>query len=261
MDNITNQPQPVHKTNWMVIILLIVIVAIVALGIWWWTQDTAKIAGLEQQVAQSEVKTNGTTVTPTATPTPNVTAQDTRTLITMDNQGEYCGDNSIRCREQNWSNAAPTTTSQYHNANRGIDVELPFNPDWGSEKYRISPYEDPKMFTDTDVFFGPMGYGEGGLWRMDSLRFLEAKSVEVVLVEANQAIDKTNTMEGANLPRAEKATVNNLTVVKYESSGMTDTSRMIVIGQKFNYEFEYPSGSTAHTWNELEKIVSTVKLI
>lgn len=78
MDNM-NQPKPVHRTNWMVIILLIIVAAVVAGGIWMWMQDTAKIASLEQQVAQSEVKTNGTTVMPsvtataTATPTPTAT--------------------------------------------------------------------------------------------------------------------------------------------------------------------------------------------
>lgn len=78
MDNM-NQPKPVHKTNWMVIILLVVICVVVALGIWWWTNDTAKIASLEQQVAQSEVKTNGTTVTPSVTPTATATPTPTAT--------------------------------------------------------------------------------------------------------------------------------------------------------------------------------------
>lgn len=65
--------------------------------------------------------------------------EDSRVLLTQQNIAKY--NNSPDCKEK-FNNDDPVIQVTYKNKMKGISFNVPYNPKWGNEKYRISPYEE-----------------------------------------------------------------------------------------------------------------------
>lgn len=266
-------PAPKKSRLWLIILIVAVIavVVVVALVLWW--QNSTKNA-LEQEMGRlrneiavtptiSETPTPSLTPTPTPTPTPTVTptptAVDNRILLTPATILQYCdiGNPATlnRCGNEQFNYDPPTTTVTYTNAAKGIKFEVPYNPKWGNDTFRVNPYDE----TANGVDFGPIGQGEGGGWgRMnEQLIFEPAMSADRVIADLNAKEGEFFT----NKPY--QAKVDDKTVVKYSMSALGDFFGMIVIGSKYNYHFTYWGEATNPNkyFGELENIVKTVEFI
>lgn len=268
-------PAPKKSRLWLIILIvaIIAVVVIIVLVLWW--QNSTKNA-LEQEMNRlrneiavtptiSETPIASLTPTPTPTPTPTLTvtptptAVDNRILLTPETILRYCdiGNPATlnRCGNEQFNYDPPTTTVTYTNAAKGIKFEVPYNPKWGNDTFRINPYDE----APDGVYFGPIGQGEGGGWgRMnETLIFEPAQS-------ADRTIAELNSKEGeffTNKPY--QATVDGKTVVKYSISTLGDFFGMVVIGPKYNYHFTYWGDATNPNkyFGELENIVRTVEFI
>ena len=82
---------------------------------------------------------------------------DNRILLTPQNVRQY--NDPPNCNEK--FNLYPAnTTVTYSNSNRGISLEIPYNSSWGSDKYRVNPYDE----NNNRIEFGPIRVFEGCSW-------------------------------------------------------------------------------------------------
>lgn len=184
----------------------------------------------------------------------NPTEKDTRILITANSTGFYdiSGDVPGPGCSTDFNNDPATTTSVYTNVAKGISFTLPYNPKWGTSKYRINPYDRGTIYSSgaERIVFGKIAPFEGCLVVRDYvLEFLSAKSASQLT--SNIAKDELN--HGIITKQ-----LNGLQVVEYTGEGLCSYPTVIVIGQKFNYQFNYICGGT---FADLENIAKTVKLL
>ncbi|GEM_PF-5157529 len=182
---------------------------------------------------------------------------DSRTLLTSENIPEYCDPTTdlAACEAETFNTDAATTTVRYTNAEKGIAVDIPYNPDWGSANYKIEPYEEDGDY----VYFGPMSQFEGGGWSRPYwlLGFVESKSADDLITEIKSSPD---TLAGGE---PEKIDVNGLEVVQYQEMGLGTHYMMEVVGEKANYRFVASSfgDEPEDVWTNLTNIVESVELI
>jgi len=182
---------------------------------------------------------------------------DDRILLTNANTTQYCDPevDLASCQAEEFNTEAATTTVNYTDQARGISVNIPYNPDWGSANYKIEPYE-----VDGDyVYFGPMTQFEGGGWSRPYwlLGFVPPKSADQLITEIN---DSPDTLAGG---QPEKIDINGLEVVKYQEMGLGTHYMMEVAGDKYNYRFVASSfgDEPEDVWTNLTNIVQSVQLI
>ncbi len=184
-------------------------------------------------------------------------ADDDRILLTYDNISQYCNpvEDTTPCQEEEFNVDDANTAETYENSEKGIRVELPYNSDWGSERFRILPYETNPYNSDV-ISFGPISQGEGGGWGRGlwSLTFKEAKTADEVIADLNE-----NDPDLTGQP--EKSTINGINVVEYISAGMVNYYNIEVIGENYNYLFITGTSGSNNLFSDLEDIVETFEFI
>lgn len=182
---------------------------------------------------------------------------DNRILLTPENITQYCNPavDLSACEAQEFNVDSPSTTVDYVDQERGIAFAVPYNPDWGSQDYRIEPYEEESDY----LFFGPMTRFEGGGWARPfwMLGFTEAKSADDLIAEIKNSPDTMAASE------PEKVDVNGLEVVRYVEMGLGEHYMMEVIGYDYNYRFVASdfTGEGTDMWGQMEKVVGTVEIL
>jgi len=217
-------------------ILIAVVAALLAgSGVYLWQQNQPSILPLagNQELPKEVVTPNQ--VKPTL---------DTRILLNPENIEQY--NTPPNCQEKFNFDSADTSVD-YANSAKGISVQIPYNPSWGSDKYKINPYDE----NEREVSFGPIGAFEACGWtRSYFIRFLPAKSADAVISSLRSETKPT------------KAIINGLNTVKYTDFGLCLYPTLQVIGKKYNYEFVPVCGlEIEKEFKFLENIVKTVKLV
>jgi hypothetical protein len=183
-------------------------------------------------------------------------ANDDRTLLTIDpGTLSYNPDGAPGC-EETFSTAAPTTTVRYESQKYGVAFDVPYNPDWGSEQYRIAPFDE--VSTSDTLVFGPVKTGEGCGWgRAYLLSFQPQRS-------AKEAIEAGNNSQVSAMYSVEptEETISAFTVIKSEVVGLCSMPAFEVIGTAdYNYSLQINCGEeTEKDFNFLESIVKTFEL-
>ena len=168
--------------------------------------------------------------------------QDDRTLLEPSsgrnyNPDEFTNDNTDSCFVDFNQDAASTTVT-YESSARGLQLDLPHNPDWGTDEYRINPYDEisGSLFDGSSpaLLYGPLLSGvEGCGWIRDTrIEFLEARSV----AEAKQAAQDSGNLEFPTTD-LESVTIGGHTVVLYRyEHGFCEDFTYEVIGEEQNYQ-------------------------
>jgi hypothetical protein len=157
----------------------------------------------------------------------------------------------------------PNTTVSYFNIDKGISFQIPYNPKWGTEKYKIPPYYE----YENKVLFGPMFIFEAGsLPRACSMEFLPRRSAEEVIVSLEKFVVEERAykvMEGIPRETIIKDTINGLPVVKYMQYDtlLGATPYIEVIGKKYNYKFSCFWIPEISKMEFIEDIIKTIQLI
>ncbi|MDO8336276.1 MAG: hypothetical protein Q7T74_05870 [Candidatus Saccharibacteria bacterium] len=189
---------------------------------------------------------------PTTIETTNTVA-DKRILLTVENLSQYNSPQNPQCDEQ-FNNDPANTTVRFSSTEKGIAFDVPYNPNWGSAKFRIDPYWE----YENQVAFGDIGGFEACMWvRSDFVHFRPQLSAEEVI----RQIQASDPPELIPVPPT-TIELNGLTVVKYATSGLCSYPALQVIGEKYNYEF-VPVCSTdiERDFEYLENIVKSTTLI
>lgn len=176
---------------------------------------------------------------------------DNRILLTADNTQQHNGKTSEERCSVKFNQDKANTISDYTNSAKGISFNVPYNSEWGNEKYKINPFEED--LKNNQVVFGNLSIGEGCGWmRENNLRFMPVRDV-------NDAIKEVEGRQSDMCKiKPTQDTVNGLTILRYSATcGIAQNAYIQVIGKKFNYEFYSFFGDA----KGLEEIVKTVKLI
>jgi hypothetical protein len=175
--------------------------------------------------------------------------KEEKTLLTEKNMDEiwekYCAPEVFSAICYEFNHDPPTTEISYINREKGISLKIPYNPDWGNEKIKISPYfsyEDRVEFGF--LRFDPEAHG----WkRAYVMYFKPQRSLEEAFANIMKEAHPLNEffVEGIPKERIVKGKINNHEIVKYEiltSLAGYDIFVVEVIGKKYNYEFQsqYP---------------------
>ncbi len=184
----------------------------------------------------------------------NIANADTRTLLTPNNLEYHYNKNSPEgnCQEE-FNQDQPSTTVWYTSREKGIEFDVPYNPNWGSTNFRLGPYWE----YDNQIAFGAMTAFERCSWiRTYTLHIRLAHDADTVIRDI-LASDPPELIPVAPTTLE----INGLTVVKYATSGLCSYPAFQVIGKKYNYEFAPVCSTNIETdFEYLEKIVKTVKL-
>lgn len=140
----------------------------------------------------------------------------------------------------------------YQNLEKGIILDLIYNPRWGSEKYKILPY-----YEEANILrFGPIGVFEGCSWvRPYLMEFLPKRSPEEIISDYQKGL----MAETFSSPM--KEIVYGFTVVKYTEGGLCSSPTTEIIGKKYNYKLQSICGSDDEDFSLHKEIIKSIKLI
>ena len=230
------------KTNWKHILIVVILAVLVGGGLFWRFQ-------LKDKMQPKDIV-------------------DDRILLTKDTiheiwEKEWNQDIDRLCNT-GFNNDSPTTEVLYSSKEKGISLGIPYNPGWGSKKYKISPY-----FEDEDgLSFGPIILSENCSWSrvyfVDLLPLQNSKEITSSLIEM---ANRYGPDEGPLKDTIIEKKINNLTVVEYIfiDGLLGPIPQLKIIGKKYNYQFSCLCGNGT---NELEKyfeffedIIKTIQFI
>lgn len=270
MENQMNHLNPQSATDskmWVTVAIAVVVTALlVGAGVFAWqramaTKQQAELQELVQQL-QLQITQQATSYTAnsplptslqaTATPVP---ASDNRPLLNANDIGGSVAVYApyIEAATVGTPNNAPAnTTVPYSNSTKGLSMQLPFNTQWGTDKYRIPGYDENNII----IAFGPLTYcSPDGLCRAQIMKHIPVKSADQLINELQQ--DQIT---------ANQKTINGLTVVEFVSPGQCTSAMAVVFGKKYNYEFQTCTALSNYgpdyieDFQYLENIIKTVKL-
>lgn len=218
-------------------ILLLSILVLIALGFFVWQVSQKPNFNSEinnpfdQPSGETEKITTNQSAATTENETENVTPQSEKILLTPDIYQQYNLPNfPDSCGNEPRFNYDPPTTFATYSKN-GITIQIPYNPHWGSDKFRVNPYDEDK----NRISFGTIGRGEGcGLERSGHIYLLPPLSID----QTNDRI-KRETNDDLLWSKPTQEQINGLTVVKYGGDGMCSTAIYEIVGKQFNYRIFY----------------------
>jgi len=168
-------------------------------------------------------------------------AEDDRRLLSFSEEEGYGIDNLFYCQPDDSDSTAfnlddPTTTVLYA-SELGYSLEVPWNPDWGTERCRVNEYDDISSGDgQRNLLFGPLIAGEGGLGRMYVLRSLPARSADEAVAAIEDEVGADFLTEGPEVDQ-----MAGFDVVVYAYSGLCDAFSVEVVGSG-DYNYALSSG-------------------
>jgi len=176
------------------------------------------------------------------------TDSSSRILLTPDNVSTY---DEAACNTK--FNGDPASTAvKYSNLKNGIELEVPYNPNWGNDKFKINPFDD----TADHITFGPISPFEGcSLIRQYFINIIKQRTAAVAIKAINDDATK-NTTYVSDSPKVKN--INGITVVEYNIGEFCSAPTIEIVGKRFNYELAPVCGDT---YKVIEDMVKTVKFI
>ena len=150
---------------------------------------------------------------------------DNRTLWTPDPHNVLACDAKV-------NNDPPTETVQYKNDKYGISMKLPYSPNWGSDQYKLQPYDELPVTDNVTsqfiIYYGPLGCGEGGVSRTHIVQIIPHKTNQ-------QWQDYLNKFGEPNVKFSKDAYNHNI-LTYGDSLGMCSMQSYVILGSKYDYD-------------------------
>lgn len=145
---------------------------------------------------------------------------------------------------------------EYRSVENGLKIDVPYNENWGNNKYFVAPYWEGAFKNQEGISFGLVHNKiEGCGWVRDvQLKFAKAQSADQVI---EGIVGTRNTDIFAVEPTVVK--VGNLNAVYYSYEGMCSGPTLVIIGKKYNYELY--SACNSQTLDQLLEIAKTIQLL
>lgn len=263
-------PKVKTRINIIVLIIAVLLTAVVVAAAVYWRQNLAsqdqeskneavqndlrqQVTALQDQLAALQQKLNPTN------PVVSVPAEGQRILLNQANIEQYRPKDQTACQEKFVTTPATTTVTYLaQKIDAGLTVDLPYNINWGNDKYQVSPFEEVVNQKGTGLIFGPLQVLSDCTWvRSQQIVFGVAQSATATLAAlqkiANQLVGKPK-----------QFTIASTTAIKYEIAGTLPTAAYQVIGPKYNYGFLQPCESKTSctaAFSQLEKIIKSIKFL
>lgn len=209
-----------------------------------------RIEALEQKVGG----TSASTTTPATTTPATEQPQAEQTL-----NGSQVLQMQGQAALANWNSDAATQVVEYRDTKRNIRFNVPFNPAWGNEQYRLAAYDVSD--DGSSISFGAVS--EQTNWqRPYTLSVLATRTPEAALAQLRERA-------GAEATVATPTTVRlpNYSVTKYEATNtegdFDNVGWLEFPGRKYNYTFSgFGSTSPApETYSVFSSLLSTLRSI
>lgn len=156
----------------------------------------------------------------------------------------------------------PNEKISYIDKERGISFSVPFNENWGTDQYRISPYDE----IEDRVLFGLIGHPNpegatcGFFDRFYFMEFIPVRTQDAIVVDF-----KTIIKEWGREPAAEIKTgsingyayVGMAQILEYDMGWLP--TKVEIIGRKYNYVFVTEAGGGSVEY--LVTLIEPLKLI
>ena len=233
--------------------------------------QTAEEAGQSQLLEQEEVQSTESTALDDATNAnaaiEALLATDERILLTPENLGEYNKNaNGLPNCEAGFVGGEGALEYTYTNEEYGFSADLPFNPDWGTQEYRLDPFDElvppaggEPHGTLAAIQFGLMGVAEGcGWYRFDNLSVRESRSMDDIMTTLSQ---EYGPLEPIVAPR--QVTIGEFDAVEYEYGGLCGQPTVEVMVGPYNLAAHKICGfgEAEDDLKYLRDILATVRLL
>jgi len=181
--------------------------------------------------------------------------------LTLDNQESSSKNNTNEIISQTYTCGELVTLNQdppdrfikYRNADLGLEFDVPFNPSWSNEKYKLKPYDEDKKYPLGALRFGPLICTNEGIIRSYFL-IVEPKISKQDIIRLN----------APDLVRyTEEKEVENLRVLIIEDclEERYCEKRVTVLGKKFNYSLKETRADTEGIYQQFLPVLETFKLV
>lgn len=190
---------------------------------------------------------------------------DKRILLTSTNSTEVLAsiDNCDKLGTLN--NDPPDRTVKYSNPDLGLEFDVPFNPKWGSEKYKLNPYDEykDKYSASPYPFNVNIRLGPIECFMYESIGGIHVAAPRTLGLSVKPAQSEQDIMQSDELN--EKKIIGNITVLLMKCNGKDFCDEMaIILGKKYNYQinsYYAGSGDTEAIYKKFLPVLKTIKLI
>lgn len=200
------------------------------------------------------------TISPTTTPILNTSIPennplDKRILLTPENISQYNPPEKPNCSEK-FNKDIPNLIIKYYDEEKGISIDIPYNSNWGNEKYKINPYEKWKDKSGKEyLLFGPITDFEACSWVQSyALSFSPARSADIIMKE----MEEIPYYPEIFIVKPTKKSINGLDIVEAQSYGLCDNGEIEIVGKKYNYILRPLCGAN---FEFMENIIKSIKLL
>ncbi len=148
-----------------------------------------------------------------------------------------------------------TETAVFSDDRAGFSMEIPYNPSWGNDQYRIAPYE--LALADERFYYGPLRVFSGDRtcsWQRQTLYLFQPRTAEAQIKD--QRLEAGNT--GWNVKALELRVIGNVRVVDTTHAEIAGVSchTLTVLGKKYNYRL-----TSCGDLPSVERMLGTMKLL
>ncbi len=145
------------------------------------------------------------------------------------------------------------STELFSDKTLGFEVSLPYNENWGTEQYKISPSEYDAE--NNRLLYGPIGPGEGCGWGRKSIAVMKPQSEAEAIAEIKKNFGDSFSFG------PEAVTVDGLKLIRYSANGICTFQGVVVLGKRHAYGFSTCSDNRNDAYQEFNKIIATLKSI
>ncbi len=196
--------------------------------------------------------------------TSRVAVSKERTLLTSRGEAGFSfeehypyvsgGDGRDACRTVLTTDAA-TETVAFSDASAGFSMDVPYNPLWGNDQYRVGPFE--LALADQRFYFGPLRVWSGERtcsWYRNVLYLLEPRTEKEQVND--QRLEAQNT--GWDVKALELRTIGSVKVVDTLHAEVAGVAchTLTVLGKKYNYRL-----TSCGDLPDVERMLGTMKIL
>lgn len=158
-----------------------------------------------------------------------------------------------------WNEAPATSTIEYRDTKHGLKMQLPYNPAWGNDRYKVTPY----VVDGDTVSFGPLTLMETAT----GARWVRAYSMTTIAPRSEDAALKGAYADAGGNPSSKSIMMKRLDVGPYTvlhfQGGVeaTPVGHYEFVGKHYNYVFRKGLYDNDFSLPLMQQILSSLRSI
>ena len=192
--------------------------------------------------------------------------EDQRILLTSANSTEVLAGIEDCDKLGTLNEDPPDRTVKYRNPDLGLEFDVPFNPKWGSEKYKLNPYDEykDKYSASPYPFNVNIRFGHVECYVVKSINTITAV-VRSYGISTEPKRNEKEVIQANKSNNIDKKEIGQITVLLIKCNGQDFCDEMvIVLGKKYNYQilgYYDVYGNAEAIYKKFLPVLESVKLI